>query len=334
MTDARLRDLERRFVATGALADEAALLAERVRAGRLAPARLRLAAALGHPAAEGAALGVAVAPAAVSRSSGWFAGLARLLLGDTPSRRSTATRREPHPEDYPEVRPLPLDERARRRAGSSGPPHERLAALLRDGVLLQPKALLRNVDEAVFDAAAACGSDGLLRVALAAVRCASDDLLASEVAAHARDDPRALVTAGELDRCREVLALAEGATRGPWPRREARALMRSLEEAVERNRRLVRGIRLTGPDLGYTTRWIVACYLLADLLAVDEPDVQRGDTRDVVSHAEGYFLELWTPHDRNTVTVVLDDAIVTRAATHVAAAVRAAVVPWALGEGP
>ena len=51
MSDQRLRELERR-VAEGDGAAEAPLLAERVRAGTLAPDRLRLAAHLGHPPAR------------------------------------------------------------------------------------------------------------------------------------------------------------------------------------------------------------------------------------------------------------------------------------------
>lgn len=52
MTDARLRDAERRWRETGALADEAAWLRERVRAGALDDERLRLAAYVGHAAAR------------------------------------------------------------------------------------------------------------------------------------------------------------------------------------------------------------------------------------------------------------------------------------------
>jgi len=51
MSDARLRELERRLRASGAVADEAAWLRERARSGELAPERLALAARLGHAAA-------------------------------------------------------------------------------------------------------------------------------------------------------------------------------------------------------------------------------------------------------------------------------------------
>ncbi|HZV00872.1 MAG TPA: hypothetical protein VFF73_29420 [Planctomycetota bacterium] len=51
MTDDRLREAERVFRETGAVADEARLLLERVRAGMLAPERLALAAELRHEAA-------------------------------------------------------------------------------------------------------------------------------------------------------------------------------------------------------------------------------------------------------------------------------------------
>lgn len=61
MTDARVREAERRWRETGAVADEARLLLERVRAQALDPHRLRLAAALGHAAAL-EALGEAAPP--------------------------------------------------------------------------------------------------------------------------------------------------------------------------------------------------------------------------------------------------------------------------------
>lgn len=51
MSDARLRELERRWRETGERADEVALLAERVRAGHLERRDLALAAHLGHAAA-------------------------------------------------------------------------------------------------------------------------------------------------------------------------------------------------------------------------------------------------------------------------------------------
>lgn len=51
MTDGRIRALERRAASTGGADDEAAWLLARVRAGDLAPERLRLLAHLGHPAA-------------------------------------------------------------------------------------------------------------------------------------------------------------------------------------------------------------------------------------------------------------------------------------------
>lgn len=318
MADRRLRELERRLRASGAVVDEVSLLLERVRAGRLALARLRLAAALGHPAA-------ALAAAAVEASGPTARG------GPGPT-----VRREPHPEDYPEVRPPSAEERARFETSVGGGGRAaRLRAMLEQGVIVQPKSLPRSVEDVVFEAAAACGPEGLLRLALAAARCAGEDLLASHVAEHARDDDlRALVTAAELRLCGEVERLAESAAAaggGPWPSREARALMRALELAVERNRELVRQIRVTGPDFGYTTRWIIACYLLADLLAVDDALTRRCDARDVVSHAEGYFLELWTPHDGNSAPMFVDDAVLARAGAHVLGAVREAVVPWALG---
>lgn len=52
MADQVLRQIERRFRETGSSDDEAAYLQSRVRAGDLDPTRLRLAARLGHPAAQ------------------------------------------------------------------------------------------------------------------------------------------------------------------------------------------------------------------------------------------------------------------------------------------
>lgn len=59
MSDDALRELERRFRASGDPADEARWLAESVRAGRLARERVELAAFVGHPAA---ALALGCAP--------------------------------------------------------------------------------------------------------------------------------------------------------------------------------------------------------------------------------------------------------------------------------
>lgn len=63
MADARLRDLERRFRASGSVKDEAALLSARVQAGALQRDRLELAALLGHDAA--------LASLGTSRSAPW-----------------------------------------------------------------------------------------------------------------------------------------------------------------------------------------------------------------------------------------------------------------------
>jgi hypothetical protein len=63
VSDEGLRDLERLWKATGSLEDEAAFLRERVRAGRLEPAALELAARLGYAAAR-AALGTGASESA------------------------------------------------------------------------------------------------------------------------------------------------------------------------------------------------------------------------------------------------------------------------------
>jgi len=64
MSDERLRELERRWQETGALADQAAFLKERVRSGGLEPERVRLAAFLGSELAK-AALGAEPEPPGV-----------------------------------------------------------------------------------------------------------------------------------------------------------------------------------------------------------------------------------------------------------------------------
>ncbi len=70
MSDARLRELERRWRESGAVEDEAALLRERLRQGALGSSRLELAADLGHPGAA-SALGRAPASAAALVDPGW-----------------------------------------------------------------------------------------------------------------------------------------------------------------------------------------------------------------------------------------------------------------------
>lgn len=62
MSDEALRDLERRFRATGAHTDEVAWLAARLRAGTLDAKRLAIAAQLGHPAALALSGVAAIAP--------------------------------------------------------------------------------------------------------------------------------------------------------------------------------------------------------------------------------------------------------------------------------
>lgn len=67
MSDERMRQLERRWLESGAEEDETAYLHARVRAGDLPPERLEVAALVGHPAAVAATSGVAqpASPAAV-----------------------------------------------------------------------------------------------------------------------------------------------------------------------------------------------------------------------------------------------------------------------------
>lgn len=72
MSDARVRDAERRWRESGAVADEAAWLRERVRSGALDDARLRLAAYVGHPASRLALATPIFAPAYVQV---WIYGL-------------------------------------------------------------------------------------------------------------------------------------------------------------------------------------------------------------------------------------------------------------------
>lgn len=300
VSDLHLRELERAARLSGSVEDAAALLAARVRAGQLNATRVRLAGALGHAAA------------------------ARVELGPLPGPRETPTlRREPHPTDYPDSQPLPPGERERRwqflrAAAPSALPEEWDP----NEPWFGPKCMLRNIDEDVFRAAAACGRPALLRVAWAACSDAAEQLFAME------HPP--LVSAEELTLCLRVCALAGASLDVPGPNRLSVPLMRGLEQAVETNRARVQNIRLTGPDFGYTTRVLIACYLLADLLGEADPAVELADVRDVVAHAEGYYLELWTPHDRLTALAPLTDEVIARAEARVAGAVRAAVVPWAL----
>lgn len=78
MTDVRTRALERRAVSTGGADDEAAWLLARLRAGDLAPARLRLLVHVGHPAARlaaGATLAEVEAARGVGPARRWALGL-------------------------------------------------------------------------------------------------------------------------------------------------------------------------------------------------------------------------------------------------------------------
>lgn len=74
MSDARLRELERRWRASRSVTDEAAYLAELVRSGGLVKERLALAAHCGHPAAVMALPGSAAVP---SLDEAWVRGLER-----------------------------------------------------------------------------------------------------------------------------------------------------------------------------------------------------------------------------------------------------------------
>lgn len=350
MADAELRAQERRALASGTHEDAARLLVARVRAGQLPAPRVRLAAALGDPPARLAlpALAAPTPPPAPQPGPGW---LGRLFGREPPAPPPT---RFP---DYPELRWVRAEERQRRmdEARAQGLLNERNEVQVQrsgglvwvhalqvagspdhppflDGVCQGPKCLLRSLDEEVFQAAAACGRPALLRLALTAAREACADMFSADFRAQADDHPQAVVTLGEADACQAVLDLAGQALDHEAPTPTAGELMRRLEAAVERNQGRVRGIRLTGPDFGYTTRCLIACYLLADLLHAPEPRTWIEDARDVVSHAEGYFLELWTPHGRETAFATIGDEVVARAEERVCGAVRAAVLPWARGE--
>ena len=70
MSDAKLRELERKWKESGSVEDEAAYLRERVRAGDLTQERLELAAYFGH-AAAGRALPMSLIQAAAPADLGW-----------------------------------------------------------------------------------------------------------------------------------------------------------------------------------------------------------------------------------------------------------------------
>lgn len=79
MSDAKLRELERRWKETGALADEAAYLRALVARGELSPTRLNLAAWVGAPAARAAA-GLPAGPGSDARGLRALAdGVSRVL---------------------------------------------------------------------------------------------------------------------------------------------------------------------------------------------------------------------------------------------------------------
>lgn len=86
MTDSNLRELERRFRASGSVEEEAAWLRARVQAGELESGKLELAAFLGHQAAQEALGDDSPPPPPIDRWTGdtpgsvlgeWFTGLAR-----------------------------------------------------------------------------------------------------------------------------------------------------------------------------------------------------------------------------------------------------------------
>jgi hypothetical protein len=81
MAETRLRQLERRFRATGSVEDEAAYLQERVRVGDLGERSLELAAYLEHPAARLAC------SLRKERREGLLVRLARALTGQAPEFR-------------------------------------------------------------------------------------------------------------------------------------------------------------------------------------------------------------------------------------------------------
>jgi hypothetical protein len=77
MSDAKLRDLERRWKETGTVEDEAAYLLERVRVGDLSRERLELAAYCGHEAARRAVGPTAADAARHADTAEWYAGIRR-----------------------------------------------------------------------------------------------------------------------------------------------------------------------------------------------------------------------------------------------------------------
>lgn len=90
MSDAKLRELERRWQETGDVADEAALLAARARAGDLELDRLRLAAYLGHPGASAVDPKLVRPSGKKGRSRGLLDWARGVPLADQPPGRPTA----------------------------------------------------------------------------------------------------------------------------------------------------------------------------------------------------------------------------------------------------
>lgn len=130
MSDERLRELERTWRRTGSVDDEVAFLQERVRTGALGERDVRLAAWLGHPAAErlagrGAAF---VVPEQASPAEAFWRGvlehgeLARVRTIVTAARH--ATRRVG--EELASPRPTRAQTRARALLDSTRPPEDSL----------------------------------------------------------------------------------------------------------------------------------------------------------------------------------------------------------------
>lgn len=112
MSDARLRELERRWHESGALEDEVAFLNARVRAGDLLPMRVLQAAACGHEAA----LRASDAELPPPLSNAWTAWL-RAEPGELHARVALAFAREVQPEF---TRLLPSDHRLARALVAAG----------------------------------------------------------------------------------------------------------------------------------------------------------------------------------------------------------------------
>jgi hypothetical protein len=338
VTDVRVRELERRFKATGTVDDEAAWLMERVRVGELAHDRVALAARLGHEASQACArdpLQFPPDPEAPPAPEGWLRRLIKRWRGPAPvSERPWI----PYALALPEAEAKRLRDEARLAGPVDGQTLQRLS---KEGAIVTLGSRVRYVDDQVFDAAARVGRDALLRISIAAVRLPVNSLRdrSAEVLksvppeGHRQPHQQRNATNWNAFRdqallCQEAIELAEASVLRPDDGGASSDLMQRLNDAVSHGQ-FNYGCYISGPDFGYTVRCSIAAYLLADSVGTDDPKTLAANAMDAVSHSAGYFVERAHPRsDGVVIHLPLQDW--DAAGERVYERVRAEVIPWAL----